>query len=118
MVAARPDLAVTQRLPALMLPESTPLVLALEDGREWEFHTAFAIGRAADNDIILHDPLVSRHHAAVEPSNGGWLVRDLSSVNGTFLDDLRVTDRGPLEPPAVLRIGGRSLSLKLVRRGR
>ncbi len=50
------------------------------------------VGRDADCDVILSNLSVSRKHAAVEETAGGWVVKDLASVNGTFLKGKRVTD--------------------------
>jgi DNA-binding NtrC family response regulator len=49
------------------------------------------IGTAADNDIVLSDKAVSRHHAQVEFTPEGLLLRDLDSTNGTFVGQLRIS---------------------------
>ncbi|GBG37144.1 ATP-binding cassette domain-containing protein [Mycobacterium montefiorense] len=49
-----------------------------------------SIGRALDNDIVIHDVLASRHHAFLEPTPAGIEIRDASSINGTFVNGLRV----------------------------
>ncbi len=49
------------------------------------------IGRAADNDVVLDDPLVSRHHAELRRQNEGWLLCDCDSTNGTYLNGRRLT---------------------------
>ena len=49
------------------------------------------IGRAGDNDIVLDDLLVSRHHAEVrQRADGGYELADLGSANGTFVNGRRV----------------------------
>lgn len=50
------------------------------------------IGTATDNDIVLSDKAVSRHHAQVEFTPEGLLLRDLDSTNGTFVGQLRVSE--------------------------
>jgi len=65
---------------------------------------ATRIGRALDNDIVLEDASVSRHHAVIESRNGSHLVRDLGSQNGTWLADNRVNE-APLAPGDALRLG-------------
>ena len=49
------------------------------------------IGKANDNDYIADDPQVSRHHARLlsEP-DGSWLLEDLESTNGTFVNETQV----------------------------
>jgi ABC-type multidrug transport system ATPase subunit len=49
------------------------------------------IGRAPDNDLVLDDLLVSRHHAELRPSpDGGYEIADLDSQNGTFVNGRRI----------------------------
>ncbi|QBQ53091.1 sigma 54-interacting transcriptional regulator [Nitrosococcus wardiae] len=50
------------------------------------------IGTALDNDLILHDRSVSRHHAEIRSTPEGYLFRDLGSTNGSFIESLRVTE--------------------------
>lgn len=48
------------------------------------------MGRAAECDVVLPDPGVSRRHARVELADEGWVVVDLGSGNGTFLNTERI----------------------------
>lgn len=69
------------------------------------FGSAITIGRALDNAIVIHDPMVSVHHARVTPLGAGhYLVEDLHSTNGTFVDGLRV-GRVEVAPGAVISVG-------------
>jgi pSer/pThr/pTyr-binding forkhead associated (FHA) protein len=49
------------------------------------------LGRAVDNDIVISDPSVSRHHARLVIVDGAAELRDLGSQNGTFVGDRRIT---------------------------
>ncbi len=61
-----------------------------------------SIGRASYNDICLYwDPRVSRNHARLVLHDGVWILQDLGSTNGTFLETSR------LEAPTVIRHGHR-----------
>jgi ABC transport system ATP-binding/permease protein len=51
---------------------------------------AARIGRATDNDIVIHDVLASRHHAYLAPTPIGTEIHDADSVNGTFVNGIRV----------------------------
>jgi pSer/pThr/pTyr-binding forkhead associated (FHA) protein len=62
------------------------------------------IGRALDNDIVINDRSVSRHHASIEYRNGGFVLRDLGSQNGTWLGGQQVTE-APLGGGDALRLG-------------
>jgi ABC transport system ATP-binding/permease protein len=48
------------------------------------------IGRSLNNDIVIHDVLASRHHAFLTPTAMGTEIRDAHSVNGTFVNGLKV----------------------------
>jgi len=55
-----------------------------------------AIGRAADNDIVVDDDMVSRHHARLEMQGDTYILTDLDSANGTWVNNRRVSDPVPL----------------------
>ncbi|ORW92286.1 ABC transporter ATP-binding protein [Mycobacterium sp. IEC1808] len=48
------------------------------------------IGRSLDNDIVVHDVLASRHHAFLTATPVGTEIRDANSINGTFVNGIRV----------------------------
>ena len=71
------------------------------------------IGRADDNEIILHDLLASRHHAEVRMHpNGRFEIADLGSHNGTYVDGTRLQGRRELVEGSVVAIGQHLLRLK------
>jgi hypothetical protein len=49
-----------------------------------------SIGRSEENTVIIEDPNVSRQHALVEKTDGRFIIRDLESTNGTFVDGSRI----------------------------
>ncbi|GEM_PF-656470 len=70
-----------------------------------------SIGRMEDNDIVLSDPLVSRHHAMVRWSpSGGYEVVDLGAANGVLLQGQHIPGVAPLAPGQVLRIGNTDIA--------
>jgi pSer/pThr/pTyr-binding forkhead associated (FHA) protein len=69
------------------------------------------IGRATDNDIVLGDSSVSRHHAAIESVNGSFRLRDLGSQNGTFVRGERVNE-APLKNGDPVRVGDASFTFR------
>src|SRR3990172_12946533 len=56
---------------------------------------ATAIGRAEDNQLVLSDPLVSRHHARLEWAGDGYCISDLGSANGTRVDGAEIDPKVP-----------------------
>ncbi|MEM1125568.1 MAG: transglycosylase SLT domain-containing protein [Bacteroidota bacterium] len=70
------------------------------------FDASFTMGRSEDCEYPVPLPIVSRRHTTVELDSQGWLVRDLGSANGTYLDGKRVRD-ARLEGEHVLKLGNR-----------
>jgi transcriptional regulator with GAF, ATPase, and Fis domain len=68
------------------------------------------VGSAAKADVVVDDPTVSRLHAELEPRQDGVWVRDLGSLNGTFVQDLLVTG-ARLPASARLRFGATVLTV-------
>ncbi len=63
------------------------------------------VGRAEYNDVVVPDSSVSSAHAKIQLREGIWVVVDLDSTNGTFLDGDRVSGEAPIAPGAVIRFG-------------
>lgn len=67
--------------------------------------SVITIGRAPDSTIVLRDDYVSTRHARVYPSGSEWIVEDLGSTNGTWINKTRVVTPTVVEPGQDLRIG-------------
>jgi DNA-binding NtrC family response regulator len=67
------------------------------------------IGTAGGNDVVLSDKSVSRVHCEITVDEKGYLLRDLDSKNGTFLDGVRVV-AGYLKPSSVIAAGDSKIS--------
>src|SRR5260370_365236 len=63
------------------------------------------VGRADYNDLVIPDPSVSTSHAKLQRREGVWVLVDLESTNGTFVDGERIKGDGPLAPGAMVRFG-------------
>jgi len=75
------------------------------------------LGSASDNDLVLPDETVSKHHARIELDPVGYRIRDLDSKNGTFLGDLRVVN-AYLPASCKLSLGSATLKFRLGREER
>lgn len=90
------------------MPEPAPAILfapplppvRLQEGRE------AVLGRGEDCELRVQSLQASRRHAAVRFSNGEYLVRDLGSSNGTFVNGERVQGERALRPGDEIDVGG------------
>jgi hypothetical protein len=74
-----------------------------------------SIGRAKANDIVLDDLAVSSQHCRIRPEDGLFVLHDLKSTNGTFLNERRVM-RQPLAEGDVVKVGETTLQFRLEQR--
>jgi hypothetical protein len=70
------------------------------------------VGRANDATLVLNDDYASSRHARLYPQNGQWVVEDLGSTNGTYLDRQKVTQPTPVPVGVPIRIGKTVLELR------
>lgn len=70
------------------------------------------MGRANDATLVLNDDYASTYHARIFPQDGQWLVEDLGSTNGTYLDRQKVTRPTPVPVGVPIRIGKTVLELR------
>lgn len=97
--------------------KNDPRVLAIDTGPQAGNRLAlvdeFRIGRSADCALILDDDYVSGDHASLaRRSNGDWVVTDLGSTNGTFVNEVRVVTPTVVTPADSLRIGRTQMRLE------
>jgi pSer/pThr/pTyr-binding forkhead associated (FHA) protein len=70
------------------------------------------IGRSGDATLVLTDDYASSRHARLYPQNGEWILEDLGSTNGTYLDREKVTQPTPVPTGVPVRIGKTVLELR------
>ena len=63
------------------------------------------IGRGDYNDLVIADPSVSTMHAKLQRREDVWILNDLGSTNGTFIEGERLRGEVPLSPGTTLRFG-------------
>jgi len=77
-----------------MTQQGRPILIAYEgaiEGERWTLDEEYTtIGRSNDCDVVLPDRQVSRQHAGIERDDGGYLLHDLGSKNGTFVNGEKV----------------------------
>ena len=89
------------------------LVLAAQSGRQTIplESTMITVGRGLNNDIILEDTRVSRHHAQLRYRSRRFWVADVGSSNGTFVNGEAIEERA-LNDGDVISLGGLELTFK------
>lgn len=82
------------------------LVSVKEEGTETHdiFGDSIMVGRDRGCSIVLSHPAVSRRHARISQSGESYLLEDLKSANGTFVNNARI-ERASLKPGDVVRFG-------------
>ncbi|MDO5287436.1 MAG: FHA domain-containing protein [Actinomycetia bacterium] len=110
--AARRSEAAAER-PA----QPEPRILAIQTGSQAGARLAlvehFRIGRSADCALILDDDYVSGDHAEMQHrANGDWVLTDLGSTNGSFVNGVRVTTPTVVTPADDIRIGRTQMRLE------
>jgi len=71
-----------------------------------------SVGRASDNDVILDDPLVSRHHCQLKLQHGAYSLADLGSRNGSLVNGQAVSEVA-LGPGDLIRIGSTEIEFQV-----
>jgi pSer/pThr/pTyr-binding forkhead associated (FHA) protein len=88
--------------------EGPALVVRSGGGRSGEVFQLLgqrtSVGRSPDCDIFLDDVTVSRQHALITEEAGRFLIEDLGSLNGTFLNRHRI-EKAPLTDDDEVQIG-------------
>jgi pSer/pThr/pTyr-binding forkhead associated (FHA) protein len=70
------------------------------------------MGRANDATLILNDDYASSRHARIFPQDGQWIVEDLGSTNGTYLDRQKVTRPTPVPVGVPIQVGKTVVELR------
>ena len=93
----------------------TSVVVVAKDGRRigsYPLAGDIEIGRADHCTIRLDDDYASQVHARLSSRNGAWVVEDLGSTNGTFLNERRLESPGEVRPGDRVRVGTTVLELR------
>jgi serine/threonine protein kinase len=84
------------------------------EGAEIRVDDEFLIGRQEAGDGTLgQDPELSRHHARISRSRGGFTIEDVGSRNGTFLNSRQITSEELLSPGDRIQVGTTTLIVQV-----
>ena len=73
--------------------------------------TGLTIGRQHDNDLVLDEQQVSRHHAHLTMRAGAIVIADLGTANGTLVNGVRISGTSTLHPGDLIQIGATTFRL-------
>jgi HD-GYP domain-containing protein (c-di-GMP phosphodiesterase class II) len=80
--------------------------------RVWDADSIMRVGRLESHEIPLDDTSVSRNHAVIRLTERGWVVKDLGSTNGTFLNGRRLDqEESRLRDHDMIQFGGKATML-------
>jgi hypothetical protein len=83
-------------------------------GKIFPLSPSNVIGRSLENcEIALNDTFLSSQHARLELQGDAWVLEDLNSTNGTFVNDIEVRDTAVVEEGDIIRVG--RVEMRLVR---
>lgn len=111
MFGRRVPVSALARDTAVEAPVSTgPLRFSVTQGEQQGLSIpateTINLGRSADSTFVLQDDYASARHAQiVQRDNGSWMLRDLDSTNGTFVNGRRVSEPIEIAPGDIIRIG-------------
>lgn len=75
-------------------------------GKTFPLGPSNIIGRSMENcEIALNDSFLSSQHARLELQGDVWVLEDLTSTNGTFVNEIEVRDATSVEEGDVIRVG-------------
>jgi pSer/pThr/pTyr-binding forkhead associated (FHA) protein len=97
--------------------DRSPSSVAIVDDRGKRLGTyrltgTISVGRADKATIRLADTYASQQHARLVEHSGGWMIEDLGSTNGTFVNERRVESLTPVKAGDKVRIGTTTLELR------
>lgn len=73
---------------------------------------SMTIGRSSESGLVIRDDYTSSHHARLQLRGGQWVIQDLDSTNGTFLNGQRVSGSAAVAIGTPIKVGATTFELR------
>ena len=70
------------------------------------------IGRSSENDVVISDPYVGRHHCQIIENNGKYSISSINAKNGTYVNGRKINEETGLSDSDIVRIGNTTIEWK------
>jgi hypothetical protein len=111
VLARASETSASSRRPTARLILVDPAETGLRPGTGFPLNPRTLVGRHPESTIVLDDTFVSATHAQVELASEGWLVHDLGSTNGTFVNNQQVIGVSSIGDGDIVQFGRVTLRL-------
>ncbi|MDQ2740752.1 MAG: FHA domain-containing protein [Chloroflexota bacterium] len=93
-----------ERAPADLLVVE-PFESGLETGERIPLLARTTVGRDEENDVVLSDTFASSHHARLAWNGRGWVLEDIGSTNGTYVNGQQINKASVVKPGDTIEFG-------------
>lgn len=83
-----------------------------QQGQEFEVTDALTMGRSDETDVVLDDPYASDFHLRLVAQDGGLMLHDLGSTNGTYVNGRRASAPTQLRHGDTIQVGKTVLEIR------
>lgn len=83
-----------------------------QQGQEFEVSDVVVMGRSEETDVVLDDPYASEFHLRLVSQEGGMMLHDLGSTNGTYVNGRRVSAPTELKRGDTIQVGKTAMEIR------
>ena len=83
-----------------------------QQGKEFEVNDVVVMGRSDETDVVLDDPYASEFHLRLVAQDGGLMLHDLGSTNGTYVNGRRASAPTQLRQGDTIQVGKTVLEIR------